>query len=63
MAKPPPYRPRRSKTIPPAIHSAAARPFPRAVPTYVGRDAELARALELLDRETLHLVYGVGGVG
>lgn len=64
MAKPPtPYRPRRSKTIPPAMHSAAARPFPRAVPTYVGRDVEIERALELLDRETLHLVYGVGGVG
>lgn len=45
------------------MHSAAARPFPRAVPTYVGRDLEIQRALELLDRETLHLVYGVGGVG
>src|SRR5688500_695909 len=45
------------------MFAAAARPFPRAVPTYVGRDVEIARALELLDRETLHLVYGVGGVG
>jgi len=45
------------------MHAAAARPFPRAVPTYVGRGTELARALELIDRETLHLVYGVGGVG
>ncbi len=64
MGKPPtPERPRRSKTIPPAMHTAAMRPFPRAVPTYVGRDAELLRALELLDHETLHLVYGVGGVG
>ncbi len=64
MGKPPaPERPRRSKTIPPAMHTAATRPFPRAVPTYVGRDAELNRALELLDHETLHLIYGVGGVG
>jgi tetratricopeptide (TPR) repeat protein/DNA-binding winged helix-turn-helix (wHTH) protein len=37
--------------------------FPRPVPTYVGRDAELERALGHLDDETLHLIYGVGGVG
>jgi tetratricopeptide (TPR) repeat protein len=37
--------------------------FPRSVPTYVGRGAELARALAHIDDETLHLVYGVGGVG
>ncbi len=38
-------------------------PFPRAVATWVGRDVELARALDLLEGETLHLFYGVGGVG
>ena len=38
-------------------------PFPRAVASWVGRADELARAVALLDRETLHLFYGVGGVG
>lgn len=38
-------------------------PFPRSVRTYVGRAGELARVAELLDRETLFLVYGVGGIG
>jgi hypothetical protein len=52
-------RPRRTRTIPPPL----APPFPRAVPTWVGRGAELARAADLFERETLHLVYGVGGVG
>ena len=52
-------RPRRTRTIPPPL----APPFPRAVPTWVGREAELARAVGLFERETLHLVYGVGGVG
>jgi DNA-binding winged helix-turn-helix (wHTH) protein/tetratricopeptide (TPR) repeat protein len=33
------------------------------VRTYVGRAGELARVAELLDRETLFLVYGVGGIG
>ena len=31
--------------------------------TWVGRTDELARAVDLLAGETLHLVYGVGGVG
>jgi hypothetical protein len=52
-------RPRRARTIPPI----AMPPFPRPVSTWVGRDADLARALALLESETLHLVYGVGGVG
>ncbi len=52
-------RPRRARTIPPL----ATPPFPRPVSTWVGRDADLARALALLESETLHLVYGVGGVG
>jgi DNA-binding response OmpR family regulator/tetratricopeptide (TPR) repeat protein len=38
-------------------------PFPRSVRTYVGRAGELARVADLLDRETLFLVYGVGGIG
>lgn len=38
-------------------------PFPRSVRSYVGRAGELARVAELLDRETLFLVYGVGGIG
>ena len=37
--------------------------FPRAVSTFVGRTAEVARVLDLLDRETLFTVYGVGGIG
>jgi len=49
----------RRRTVPPS----AIPPFPRAVATWVGRDAELARAVELLEGETLHLIYGVGGVG
>ena len=49
----------RRRTVPPP----ASPPFPRAVATWVGRDAELARAVQLLEGETLHLVYGVGGVG
>ncbi|MEZ4400171.1 MAG: winged helix-turn-helix domain-containing protein [Kofleriaceae bacterium] len=49
----------RRRTVPPPV----APPFPRAVATWVGRADELARAVALLDRETLHLVYGVGGVG
>ncbi|HTJ43668.1 MAG TPA: winged helix-turn-helix domain-containing protein [Kofleriaceae bacterium] len=52
-------RPRRTRTIPPPL----APPFPRAVPTWVGRESELARAVALFERETLHLIYGVGGVG
>lgn len=54
-----PERPGRRRTVPPPL----SPPFPRAVATWVGRAAELARALELLDGETLHLFYGVGGVG
>ena len=38
-------------------------PFPRPVTTFVGRDAELARILELLDREPLFFVCGIAGVG
>lgn len=52
-------RPGRRRTLPPP----SARPFPRAVATWVGRSGELARATELLAGETLHLFYGVGGVG
>ena len=54
----PPSRPRRRTQAPidPPI-------FPRSTPTYVGRGAELARAVGLATDETLHLVYGVGGVG
>jgi tetratricopeptide (TPR) repeat protein len=37
--------------------------FPRSTPTYVGRATEVKRAVELAADETLHLVYGVGGVG
>ena len=37
--------------------------FPRAAPTYVGRSREIARAAALLGDETLHLVYGVAGIG
>lgn len=49
----------RRRTLPPP----ATPPFPRAVATWVGRAAELGRAVELMESETLHLVYGVGGVG
>ncbi|MBK9030759.1 MAG: winged helix-turn-helix domain-containing protein [Myxococcales bacterium] len=49
----------RRRTVPPP----AGPPFPRAVATWVGRSDELARAVALLDRDTLHLFYGVGGVG
>jgi tetratricopeptide (TPR) repeat protein len=54
----PPSRPRRRTQAPiePPI-------FPRATPTYVGRATEVRRAVELAGDETLHLVYGVGGVG
>jgi DNA-binding winged helix-turn-helix (wHTH) protein/tetratricopeptide (TPR) repeat protein len=38
-------------------------PFPRAIYTFVGRRNELTRVLDLLERETLFFVYGVGGVG
>jgi hypothetical protein len=53
----PPPRPRRRTQVPlePPI-------FPRSTPTYVGRGAEVKRAVDLAD-ETLHLIYGVGGVG
>jgi hypothetical protein len=55
---PPPTRARRRTQAPlePPI-------FPRSTPTYVGRGAEVKRAIELADDETLHLIYGVGGVG
>lgn len=43
--------------------SGVRPPFPRSVRTYVGRAGELARVAELIDRETLFLVYGVGGIG
>lgn len=46
-----------------ALPAPARPPFPRSVRTYVGRSGELARVAELLDRETLFLVYGVGGIG
>ena len=49
----------RRRTLPPP----SAPPFPRAVATWVGRAAELQRGAELIGSETLHLVYGVGGVG
>lgn len=45
----------------PAIDGAPL--FPRAVSTFVGRTAEVARVLDLLDRETLFTAYGVGGIG
>ena len=38
-------------------------PFPRAAPTFVGRQRELQRVLDLLDSDVLFLVYGVGGIG
>lgn len=37
--------------------------FPRAVRGFAGRRAELARIAELIDREVLFLVYGIGGIG
>jgi DNA-binding response OmpR family regulator/tetratricopeptide (TPR) repeat protein len=46
-----------------ALSAPVRPPFPRSVRTYVGRAGELARVAELLDRETLFLVYGVGGIG
>ncbi len=49
----------RRRTLPPP----STPPFPRAVATWVGRVAELARGAQLMASETLHLVYGVGGVG
>ncbi len=49
----------RRRTLPPPV----TPPFPRAVATWVGRTAELARGAQHMDSETLHLVYGVGGVG
>jgi len=49
----------RRRTVPPPN----SPPFPRAVASWVGRADELARAVALLDHETLHLFYGVGGVG
>ncbi|HUQ06011.1 MAG TPA: winged helix-turn-helix domain-containing protein [Kofleriaceae bacterium] len=49
----------RRRTLPPP----SAPPFPRAVATWVGRVAELTRGAQLMASETLHLVYGVGGVG
>ena len=36
---------------------------PRATLAFVGREAELARIAELLDREVLFLIYGVAGIG
>lgn len=36
---------------------------PRVVSTFVGRDRELGRALELLPEENLCVISGVGGVG
>lgn len=44
----------------------AAQPlsaFPRPTPTFVGRQAELARAESLITEETLHFVYGMAGIG
>ncbi|MEM9488751.1 MAG: AAA family ATPase, partial [Myxococcota bacterium] len=38
-------------------------PFPRSVRTYVGRTEERARIRDWLGRETLFLIYGVGGIG
>jgi tetratricopeptide (TPR) repeat protein len=43
--------------------SAGAVAFQRAVSSFVGRDGELARVRELIDREIVFLVYGVAGVG
>jgi tetratricopeptide (TPR) repeat protein len=37
--------------------------FPRPVSSFVGREAELARARSLLARESLFFIYGVAGVG
>jgi DNA-binding winged helix-turn-helix (wHTH) protein/tetratricopeptide (TPR) repeat protein len=51
--------PSHAPSAPPGIRP----PFPRSVRTYVGRAGELARVAELLERETLFLVYGVGGIG
>lgn len=43
--------------------SAGAVAFQRAVSSFVGRDGELARVRELIDREIVFMVYGVAGVG
>lgn len=37
--------------------------FPRSARTYVGRQPELARIADWLERETVFLIYGVGGIG
>ncbi|WP_428265623.1 AAA family ATPase [Haliangium sp.] len=47
----------------PVVVPPVMPPFPRSVSTYVGRVAELARVADMLARETLFLVYGVGGIG
>lgn len=44
-------------------HRAAPESFPRPASVFAGRDAECRRALRLLDRETLLLVYGIAGIG
>jgi tetratricopeptide (TPR) repeat protein len=38
-------------------------PFPHSVSTFVGRRAELDRALSLFDSETLFVFYGPAGIG
>jgi tetratricopeptide (TPR) repeat protein len=45
------------------VDNSALHSFPRAAPTFVGRSRDLARAAGLLNEETLHLVYGVAGIG
>jgi AAA ATPase domain len=43
--------------------SVAPPTCPRATQAFVGREAELARFVELLDQAVLFLVYGVAGIG
>lgn len=52
-----------SAALAPAPVAAVHGPFPRAVPTFVGRAEELARAQGLIGRAALVLVYGVPGIG
>ena len=55
---PPRITPRR-----PASDLWSAPAFPRPVPSFAGRRAELDRMLAHVDADPLFLVYGVGGIG
>ncbi|MFO0580599.1 MAG: ATP-binding protein, partial [Polyangia bacterium] len=59
--EPRPRAPGRAAAVRGALHVLA--PFPRSVPTFVGRSDELARAHGLLVRAPALLVYGVPGIG